>query len=180
MNQPQATPSQRIAQFRAQLNAISGETEVFTDADGMRLQTRIMDELEDILIVPASSPIDDQQFYLSAPKIVRYLLDLVDKMADRIKALKAEIRALRQQQEDAGGKPAKDYAAECAMKCAEPPFQRYLIERRGMPYPTDKNKAMTRVKFILAIASLKLLNTDPDAAARWRELVKDFQRWMRS
>ncbi|MBB4120409.1 hypothetical protein [Martelella radicis] len=92
---------------------------------------------------------------------------------------RAECQRLRQAIENKGGRPAKNYAAECAMKCAETTFQRFMAERHDLNLPTDNKKTATRVKSVLALTSRKQLNEDAEAAVRWRKMVKDFDDWRR-
>jgi len=73
---------------------------------------------------------------------------------------------------------AKDYAAECAMKCAEPAFRKFLKECHGLDHTTDDRTA-AKVRELLGIASRRLLNTDSRKASLWRKLVNDYEGWKR-
>ncbi len=75
------------------------------------------------------------------------------------------------------GTGAKDYAAECAMKCAEPAFRKFLKQCHGLDHATD-DKTAAKVRELLGIASRRLLNTDHDKAQLWRKLVNDYEGWL--
>ena len=61
----------------------------------------------------------------------------------------------------------KDYAAECAMKCNDRMFRRFLVERHNVPDVADAERVAVSVRNILRIKSRAELNTDPAAAQRW-------------
>lgn len=44
----------------------------------------------------------------------------------------------------------------------------------------DAERIKTRVRSVLAISSMKELNEDPAAAARWQNLRGDFDAWRRT
>lgn len=73
-------------------------------------------------------------------------------------------------------------AAEASIKCTEPAFQRFLTERHAKDDDgdlSDSALAASVLRRALAIGSRKDLNTDPDAASRWRDMRSDFGEWMR-
>lgn len=83
-----------------------------------------------------------------------------------------------------------NYAAECAIKCGEPLFRAFLRSRpRVMALSTvpgnpwvfvrSKEDAAIAVRFLVDIDSRRELNTDNEAAMRWRELAADFDLWQR-
>lgn len=84
---------------------------------------------------------------------------------------------------DASREAAKpNYAAEAAMKCNEASFQTYLRERHGSDDDgdlSDSANAAAVQRRALKIGARGELNTDPDAAARWRDMRADFQAWER-
>lgn len=67
---------------------------------------------------------------------------------------------------------APNYAAQAAMKCAEPIFQRYLQDAYG-----GADSPVDALYKVCAITSRKQLNTEPDAADRWRRALKWFGMW---
>lgn len=118
-------------------------------------------------LLPSCS-FDDRLLMTKAPLLLRALLALCDRAF-------AEIRRL---QPDPQKK--KDYAAECAMKCHNDGlFKRYLMEAHQLQDAGDAERVKTRVRSILIIRSMRELNEDPAAAARWQHLRGDFDAWRR-
>ncbi len=66
-------------------------------------------------------------------------------------------------------------AANAALMLKEPAFQAFLVEK-GIAF-NDVDHGM---KVLLHINSKAQLNTDPAAAARWRELRSTFEAWRRT
>ena len=112
-----------------------------------------------------------------------FLLGLVDRAASKVRALTQALDEKDVRIPDTPGamqpqtKP-KDYAAECAMKCKEPAFKKFLKEEHGLDNATDTNTA-AHVRAMLRVASRNQLNTDPAAAKLWRKLVKEFEGWQK-
>lgn len=80
-------------------------------------------------------------------------------------------------------KPAKNLAAEASMKCAEPGFQKWLKDFHATDDDgdlTDTAAAAAVLRRVLGIGSRKDLNTDPDAAARWRDLRAGYSAWVQA
>jgi len=74
----------------------------------------------------------------------------------------------------------KDYAAEASMKCHEARFQAWLKQAHGTDDDgdlTDTAAAAAVLRRALAIESRKQLNTDPEAARRWRDMRADYSAW---
>lgn len=115
---------------------------------------------------------DDRQLMRKAPLYVRALLMLRDE------AVRAYLEATRPPPEP---KPdPKDFAAEVSMKCKnDRAFARYLEERHELQDASNGERIKTRVRSILAVQSLAELNTDPQAAERWKALRSDFKTWLR-
>lgn len=127
----------------------------------------------------------DRDFLIYAHSDQMFLLELLTRAYDRIRAQRAEIDRLAAQIEVrdrvASGRPDKDYAAECAMKCqTDRAFRQYLIERHGLTDATDLERIKTKVRGLLAISSMKELNDDLTAAARWKSLKADFAAWRKA
>ena len=69
------------------------------------------------------------------------------------------------------------------MKCAEPGFQTWLKQTHATDDDgdlTDSATAAAVLRRALGIESRKQLNTDPDAAARWRDMRAAYQAWGQS
>ena len=66
------------------------------------------------------------------------------------------------------------------MKCAsDQAFRRFLEERHNLD-TSDLERIKTRVRSILAIQSMKELNTDENARKRWLSLRVEFDTWRRA
>ncbi len=128
-------------------------------------------EVEPIAHLLPACGYDDRRIMTHAPTYMR-AMDFLLQHAFR------EIRELRQKLAVREPKP-KQYAAECAMKCSEPAFLKFLEERHGLQRPLTKDRAATKVRSILNISSRRDLDENQDAAARWRSLVNAFDAWRR-
>lgn len=94
----------------------------------------------------------------------------------------AEIRRLkRSQPADPPARDArpKDHAAEAAMKCADPLFQKFLGERARAEPCQDPDRAAVLLRQVLDIKSRSEINTDTFTARRWRDLRAEFEAWGR-
>lgn len=168
---PAMTRQQKVERFRAiegRLGRLSIDWQRGSTPKGEGILARaIMEQaLEPILTFDAWADRDDIEFVSRAPGDMRFLVDLV-----------RELDAAQRTGRPAARRPP-DYAAECAMKCADPAFQSWLFEVHGLENP-DSNRAATKVRFLLAIESRAQLNTDAEAVSRWRAMVGDFERWNR-
>lgn len=120
-----------------------------------------------ILTFCADCSWQDREFYIHAVDFVRLLLGLVDRAIEAHRRLAPPPRQAPN---------PKDYAAECAMKCAERGFQLYLQEVHGLEV-LDEPHAAARVRSVLAIGSRADLNNDPATAAGWQRLRGDYDAW---
>lgn len=121
---------------------------------------------------------DERRFIADAPSSMRFLLRLIDRaIADKRKQLG---------EPDASSEPAapvetaKDYAAEAAMRCAEPPFKKYLEDKHGLQRPLTDERCTQKLRSVLAIQSRRELNEAGPAAERWKALKGDFENWQRT
>lgn len=148
--------------------------ESYNGADGrLELCRRNGAEVEPIAVILEDASHDERLLLKRGTLLLSAAVAMAREAFGQIRHLQGEIERLRN-----AGK-SKDYAAECAMKCAEPAFLKYLEERHGLTRPLTPDRAATRVKSLLAIKSRKDLNTDPAAADRWKALRKDFEDWRR-
>ncbi|ASY68852.1 hypothetical protein [Sinorhizobium fredii] len=172
MNQPEISPQQkRFDAIRNRVDLASREWGVRSDGSTLCL-TAVGDEV--IATIVAGAPFADSEMVLNAPADLIWLLDAYRTLANRYRELRAS-PAHRPQPEQ---KP-KDFAAECAMKCGEPAFKKFLEERHGLERPLTDDRVVTKLRSILAIRSRAELNTDPAASARWQNLRADFDAWRR-
>lgn len=128
------------------------------------------DEPTMVATLAKDSSYADRDFLLSAHTDIAFLLGLVDR------AIRAMRSIQRRQERD---ERAKDFAAEAAMKCAEPLFQKFIADRFGLEPPIDEKRVATRLRSILRVASRSELNSNPAAASAWRQLRSDFETWKR-
>lgn len=123
-------------------------------------QVPIVDLLEDC-------GYQDRDFLLYAHSDIGFLLRL---LADAFREIRS-MRAAEQKKQKEG-----DFAAECAMKCSDPLFKRFLAEQHQVDI-ADQERIVSRVRTMLAIGSRSELNRDPQAAQRWFSLRAEFEAW---
>ena len=119
--------------------------------------------------VPEASS-DWVQFLASAPADIAFLLSLIERAKQRIRALETQASA------PASGTRVDrtaDYAAEAAMKCEHKGFARFIIERCGLGDDADKDAIAEALRRLLKISSRSELN----AAGRWLQLRAEFEAW---
>jgi hypothetical protein len=116
---------------------------------------------------------DDRIFYHNAPADVGFLLEFAAR------AIRHARGSAQPQRHSKPSKPSRDFAAECAMKCAEPSFRAYLTEKHKLPADPTDDDVKVCVREALGISSRSKLNTDPDAADRWFKMRAAFQLWER-
>lgn len=163
----------RLSSIRDQLAAIEPAQWVLASA-GDRLFIEAagpMGELTEIATFHADASSEEMQFAAGAPGNVRFLLDLVDRAI-------AAARGNRQPIPEPGQR-RKDYAAEAAMKCGEPAFKKFLMERHGLESPANDERTAQKLRSMLGVTSRAELNHDAMAAARWKALRGDFDSWRR-
>lgn len=169
MKQAEVSPQQkRLDAIRNRVDHASREWGVTADGEALYL-TVVGDEV--IATIAAGAPFADSEMVLNAPADLIWLLDTYGALVRRFR----ELRDASHQQ-PAEQKP-KDYAAECAMKCTEPAFKKYMQERHGLDRPLTDDRVVTKLRSILNIRSRTELNNDPAAAARWQNLRADFDAW---
>jgi hypothetical protein len=167
----------RLDQIRRSLSAIApAKWSLVADDEGCFVETRgPMGELLPVMRFHPGASADEMQFATDAPAMVSFLLDLVDRA----------IRKLRQPADKSADEPArreaaKDFAAEAAMKCQDPAFRVFLEERHGLERPLTPERVAQKVRSLLGVVSRAELNTNDEAAKRWKALRGDFDAWKRS
>lgn len=116
---------------------------------------------------------DEIAFIADAPEMAGFLLGLVDRAIEKAR----RGAATRQQAEPARQDAPRDFAAEATMKCNEPAFRRFLAEQHGLEPPLTKDRAVVKLRSILAITSRRELNGNGQAAERWKALRAAFKAW---
>lgn len=69
-----------------------------------------------------------------------------------------------------------NYAAECAMRCAEPRFWHFLRDATKQPVDSPE-EAAEAARVLCKVQSRRELNDDPGAADRWKRAKRLFQLW---
>lgn len=200
------TESERLSSIREALAAIApGQWTLAADGEGEFVEARgPMGELSPLCRLHPGATDDEKHFVADAVEHVRFLLGLVDRairFASRGAPAAAQPAApagrgmgrdarsgLRPPAEEGGpvdhGLRGKDYAAEAAMKCAEPAFRAFLEERHGLERPLTDSRAAQKVRSLCGVTSRRELNdrgAEGDRAlARWRSLAAEFEAWRRA
>ncbi|MEY9829833.1 hypothetical protein ABIA25_001648 [Sinorhizobium fredii] len=173
MKQPEVSPQQkRMDAIRNRVALAAPEWSVKSDGGKLCITATNEEGTALVATIVDAAPIGDSEMAINAPDDLIWLLKTYDALAGRYRTLRAELP--RQEQR----KP-KDYAAECAMKCSEPAFKKFLEECHGLERPLTDDRAANKVRFILNIGSRGELNDDPAAAARWQDLRNSFDAWRR-
>ena len=166
--------SAHLARIRDQLAAIApAQWSRVYDGDGCFIEARgPMGELLPVLRFHPGASDDEIAIVADLPGNLRLLLGLVDRA---IAALKPPVR-----QDDPPPREPKDYAAECAIKCAEPAFRVFLEECHGLERPLTDERVAQKVRGLLGVTSRAELNHGDQAAVRWKALRGDFEAWKRA
>jgi len=165
----------KLRAIRASLAAIApgewsrvhGKAGAFVEARG---------EMGELLVLARfdAASVDEIDFICNAPDTVAFLLALLDRSIDTIHALKGTTRPAPEPQ-----RREKNYAAECALKCAESGFQRFLETCHGLEPPLTAERAAQKVRSLLGVQSRAELNNGGHAAAAWQELRRAYDRHRR-
>tara|TARA_Y100000815_G_scaffold169233_2_gene153590 strand:+ start:9945 stop:10496 length:552 start_codon:yes stop_codon:yes gene_type:complete len=161
----------RLDLIRARWGRIAGDawTRVLEPDVGERIDTRRavvaggraigFEAGEAMLTFDIEATLDEREALANAREDVSFLLDCLDRAV-------AKLRGLQRSEK------AKNYATEAAMKInGNAAFRKWLCGEEA-----DADSADARLKIRLGISSKADLNTDGDAARRWRELVRDYDR----
>lgn len=121
---------------------------------------------------------DERQFYLYAWPDIRFLLDFAARAISHANKPRARDPAKDERlMQHLRRRSPGDFAAECAMKCQSQSFRVFLQERHGLqPDPTDDDIKACLYR-ALSISSRKVLNSNPEAASRWKDMRRDFEAW---
>ncbi len=180
----------RLARIRALHAAIApGRHALAFDGEGALL---IADgpkgeKFEIVRFLPVASS-DERDFLAGAAEAVGFLLGLVDRAARKVRELAPETAADGQGADSPGGEAGGEtatrrqanYAAEAAIKCTEPAFKAFLMERHELERPATDERTAQRLRTLLGVTSRAELNSDADAAARWKALRGAFEAWKRA
>ncbi|RWC25889.1 MAG: hypothetical protein EOS27_26930 [Mesorhizobium sp.] len=175
---PDAT---KLRAIRAALAAIApgdwtrvhGEAGAFVEARGE------MGELLVLLRFDAAS-VDEIDFVCNAPDTVRFLLRLLDGAFREIRRLAGKPPHRNQAAGEPAASDAKNFAAECGMKCGEPAFMVFLEERHGLERPLTPERVAQKVRSLLGVTSRKQLNDGGKAGEAWKALRGSFADWKKA
>jgi hypothetical protein len=137
-------------------------------------------EMGELFVLARFDPgatIDEITFVVDAPERIAFLLRLLDQAFDQIRKLKGMPDPRRQ---DKPERAPKDFAAECAMKCAEPAFRVFLEAVHGLERPLTDERVVQRVRGLLGVQSRAELNEAGRAADAWKALRGEFDAWRRA
>ena len=184
----------RLDEIRARLGQVradrwsheftgEGERIVVTRAVFDHAGKRVGDEAPSVLLsFGEDAAWHEKEFLREAREDIGFVLDLLSDAGRTIRDLRARLR--RVAPDDAPPDPqhrAKNLSAEASIKCGEPAFQKWLKLHHATDDDgdlSDSAAAAAVLRRVLDIESRKQLNTDRDAAARWRDLRADYQAWV--
>lgn len=164
----------RLRAVRRSLHAIApAQWQRVHDETGAFVETR--GAMGELFVLARFDPLasdDEIEFACNAPDVVAFLLRLLDASFAEVRRLKGAPEPPRD--------TAKDYAAECAMKCAEPAFRVFLGACHGLERPWSDERVAQRVRGLLGVTSRAELNHGGDAVERWKSLRDAFAAWRRA
>lgn len=171
------TEPQRLAAIRDSLAAVDtrGWTRVEDGEGGFVEATAEFGERIVLLRFEGIASDAEKQFVADAVETCRFLLGLVDRAIDRM-------RAPPSSQPPAGEihDERKNYAAEAAMKCGEGGFKVFLEEQHGLERPLTDERTVQKLRSLLGVTSRRELNDNDEAAARWKKLRGEYEAWRRA
>ncbi|PRX09998.1 UNVERIFIED_ORG: hypothetical protein BCL66_105184 [Martelella mediterranea] len=168
-----------LARIRELVASAAPVIQISSDVEGLHLEIHGMEPSEPEIIgtIPLACPASNRELLLKHVEIPADLIRMIDAAAKLDRRRRTEIERLQMELEARGGRPAKNYAAECAIKCSEPAFKAFMEARHALARPLTDDRVAARVRSVLAISSRTELNTNNKAAARWRGMVKNFENW---
>lgn len=170
--------SARLSAVRANLHAIApGKWTRVYDGSGCFVEAAgPMGERLKVLRFDPGATDDEIMIVVDLPETLEFLLRLVDRAIAKMK------QPARQGEErgPAQASDAKNFAAECAMKCGEPGFKTFLEERHGLDRPLTDERVAQKVRGLLGVTSRKELNDGGRASEAWRQLRGEFDAWRRA
>jgi hypothetical protein len=173
-----ATPADATRLQKIRQRHDEASTDWSLSENGLQILARVVPGTPVLVVLNSTDDCgwQDLEFVSHAHDDVAFLLQLLREAFAEIRRLKPPHDQRRQQRQQEQQKP-KDHAAECAMKCNEQVFRRYLIEKHGLEDAGDSIRIASRVRSILNIKSRSDLNTDENARQRWLSLRADFEAW---
>ena len=118
--------------------------------------------------------IPDRDFLAHAHDDITFLLRLLDTAFSEVRRWKPSAKQREQRAHENG-----DYAAECAMRCKDQLFRRFLAEDKKQDV-SDDVRVDSAVRYLLKVDSRGELNNDAGARKRWFDLRGEFENWSRT
>lgn len=172
MTEPAVSANQkRMDAIRSRAALAARDWGIMADERGLTLTAAGDEGTETVSIILNDASIFNREFAIAAPEDLLWLLDRYTSLAERYRQMVGE--------QDRNRPKPKNYAAECGMKCADRDFLDFLFTCHGVDI-SDKERVANRIRTMLRINTRADLNTDEAAAARWRQLVADFDTWRKS
>lgn len=192
------TEAKRLATIRAQLASLDGAEWLFaTDGATTFVEARGRDgSLIKLLEFTGLATTEERQLVADLPTSLRFLLGLVDRAIaatraqragaagdDGLATVKAASAASAEEASPAtraaeAGR-AKDYRTEAAMRCQDPAFKRFLIDKHGLENPATDERTAAKLRSLLGVTSRREINDSQQAVERWQRLRGDFENWKR-
>jgi hypothetical protein len=180
-----------LAEIRGLVGRIDPEWQLAADPDGMMVESTLGGERIPIIRFTSFASSDEMQLAADAPRHLRFLLGLLDRAIEKVRQTAGGL-GCDGSPPDRSGAPAqgqsrsddaareRNYAAEAAMKCGEPAFKKFLIERHGLESPATNDRTAQKLRSLLGITTRAALNDDMAAAERWKRLRGEFENWKRA
>lgn len=178
--QPMGAPSDsaRLARIRDQFRGVApAQWSRVYDGAGCFVEARgEMGERSAIARFDAAASEDEIALICEAPDHIGFLLGLLDRAIARLRPPPARPDS----RGEAMAENAKNFAAECAIKCGEPAFRVFLEDRHGLERPLTDERVAQKVRGLLGVVSRRDLNDSERAAEAWRRLRGEYDAWRRA
>ena len=139
---------------------------------------RINGEVLPIAIIKSDCSFDDRRLMIKAPVLLRAMVAIIEASFAEIRRLQPPEDQQQAERRARTGEPRpKDHAAECAMKCNDQLFRRFLTEKKGVADVTDGERIAVSVRQLLRVDKRSELNHDAGARNRWLDLRAEFEAW---
>lgn len=176
------TDAEILAAIRADLAAIApGIWMRAADGDGEFVEARgEFGELVPVCRIDPGATDAEKRVLAETVDRQRFLLGLVDRAADVVRRLRAEVGGGEGRGASVPAARGKDYAAQAAMLCPTPAFLRFLADKHGLEQPLTEERAAQKVRSLCGVTSRAELNDGGACMERWKSLAADFENWKRA
>jgi hypothetical protein len=146
-------------------NFEDGRTEILVEGDTGA-------DARPILLITEEISHADREFVVRAPQILRAALSACRYLKDLVKHQDAELRRLKNEPDPTAKKFS--HAQQCGTYCGRADFQAWLRDIHGADI-ADPQRIATHIRNMLMVKSRAELDENPEAAARWQDLLKSFK-----